>query len=194
MRFWESVLISLICALVLPVVFSTFWFFKVRDEKKLNMTGETIRTRPPKILSGFFLGFASIVLLGGISAIILFLVYYSEDILAIIILSAFTAVFSGLSFLGYLSVRFNYVILDDKGLIVFRLFQKKKYYLFEDISYVEGGNYNSYIDSIGAIVGYDENNKILFTINGLHIGASAVANRLREHGVKEKRNVQNKCN
>ena len=194
MRFWESVLISLICALVLPVVFSTFWFFKVRDEKKLNMTGETICTRPPKILSGFFLGFASIVLLGGISAIILFLVYYSEDILAIIILSAFTAIFSGLSFLGYLSVRFNYVILDDKGLIVFRLFQKKKYFLFEDISYVEGGNYNSYIDSIGAIVGYDENNKILFTINGLHIGASAVANRLREHGVKEKRNVQNKYN
>lgn len=39
---------------------------------------------------------------------------------------------------------------------------------------------------IGGLIGYDKNDSKIFAIEAVHIGASAVAQRLREHGVREK--------
>ena len=49
------ILTPLLISVILPVVFSLFWFFKIRGEKKIA-SENVIRTRPSKTLSGFFLG------------------------------------------------------------------------------------------------------------------------------------------
>lgn len=180
----ETFLISLLISVILPITFSLFWLFKVRGEKKI-LSQEVIRTRPPKVLSGFLLGFALIVLLVGIAAIIYCCIADSENTTAsmIITISVCVAVFSALGFFGYAYVRFNYVVADPEGILVYRLFRKKRYYRYEEI-----GCFQDTMDlgMMGGLVGYDKDNSKIFAIEAVHIGASAVAQRLREHGVLEK--------
>lgn len=35
MELWETILISVLIAIIIPAVFSVIWFFKARGEKKL---------------------------------------------------------------------------------------------------------------------------------------------------------------
>ncbi len=181
---WESILISLLIIVILPIAFSFFWFFKVRGEKKIS-SKEIIRTRPPKTLSGFFLGFALIVLFGGIAAIIYCCVTDSENTTAsvVIIISVCIVAFSALGFFGYAFIRFNYVVADAEGILAYRLFRKKRYYRYEEIGYFQD---TSNLGMMGGLIGYDKDNVKIFAIEAVHIGASAVAQRLREHGVQEK--------
>lgn len=62
-------------------------------------------------------------------------------------------------------------------------FGKKRYYRYEEI-----GCFQDTMDlgMMGGLVGYDKDNSKIFAIEAVHIGASAVAQRLREHGVLEK--------
>lgn len=184
MNILESILVTLLISLVVPATFSLFWFFKIRGEKKIS-SKDVIRTYPPKALSGFFLGFALVVLLGGLTVIIYCCFTDSENTTAtvVIVMSVFVAVFSALGFFGYAYVRFNYVVCDDEGITAYRLFRKKRYYKYEDIDcFKDTINLGMY----GGLIGYDKNNSKIFAIEAVHIGASAVAQRLREHGVKEK--------
>ena len=134
MGIWEMLLTPLLIAVIFPIVFSFFWFFKVRGEKKIS-SQEVIRTRPPKIVSGFFLGFALIVLFGGIAVIVYCCITDSENTTAsaIIAASVCIAVLSTLGFFGYAYARFNYVVSDAEGILVYRLFRKKRYYSYEEI-------------------------------------------------------------
>lgn len=185
MEFWESILTSLLIALVLPIVFAVFWFFKTRGEKNLPKDG-TIRTRPPKTLSGFFLGFALLVLCGGIVGIVYCCITDSENTTAftVIIVSVCIAVFSAIGFIGYALVRFNYVVADSEGILACRLFRKKRYYRYEEISSFQD---TSYAGMMGGLIGYDKDGKKIFAVEAVHIGASAVAQRLREYGVEERK-------
>lgn len=190
MEFWETLLISLLIVVILPIVFSFFWFFKVRGEKKIS-SQDVIRTRPPKVLSGFFLGFALFVLLGGIAALIYCCITDSEHttIPGVITLSVCIGAFSVLGFFSFAYVRFNYVVVDTAGVLVCRLFRKKRYYRYDEIdSFQDTTN----LGIMGGLIGYYKNNKKIFAIEAVHIGTSAVAQRLREHGVQEK--FQNQLN
>ena len=184
MGIWETLLTSLLIAVILPIVFSFFWFFKVRGEKKIS-SQEVIRTRPPKTVSGFFLGFALIVLFGGIAAIVYCCITDSENTTAsaVIVISVCIAVFSAIGFFGYAYVRFNYVVSDTEGILVYRLFRKKRYYRYEEIGCFQD---TTDLGMIGGLIGYNKNDSKIFAIEAVHIGASAVAQRLREHGVREK--------
>lgn len=130
----REALLPLLISIILPVVFSIFSFFKVRGEKNFS-SQEVIRTRPPKSLSGFFLGFALLVLLGGIAAIIYACIADSENttVSRVVVTSVFILVFSALGFFGYAFCRFNYVVADTKGIYAFRLFRKKRFYSYEEI-------------------------------------------------------------
>ena len=112
MDIWEA-LLPLLISIILPVVFSIFSFFKVRGEKNFS-SQEVIRTRPPKALSGFFLGFALLVLLGGIAAIIYGCVADSENttVSIVVVTSVFVSVFfvTGSSSVGFSSARFAVTI------------------------------------------------------------------------------------
>lgn len=184
MGIWETLLTPLLIAVILPIVFSFFWFFKVRGEKKIS-SQEVIRTRPPKIVSGFFLGFALIVLFGGIAVIVYCCITDSENTTAsaIIAASVCIAVLSVFGFFGYAYARFNYVVSDAEGILVYRLFRKKRYYSYEEIGCFQD---TTNLGMIGGLIGYDKNDSKIFAIEAVHIGASAVAQRLREHGVREK--------
>lgn len=184
MELLETLLVPLLIEIILSIVFSLFWFFKVRGEKQIS-SQEVIRTRPPKILSGFFLGFALLVLLGGIAAIIYCCITDSENTTAtsVIIISVFVAVFSAIGFFGYAFVRFNYVVADTEGILAYRLFRKKRYYRYDEIGYFQD---TINLGMMGGLIGYDKDNVKIFAIEAVHIGASAVAQLLREHGVQEK--------
>ena len=184
MEFWQEILTSLLIAIILPAVFAVFGIFKKRGEKKLPSEG-TIRTRPPKIVSGFFLGFSILVLVGGIALTVYCCITDSEHttVEALIIISVSIAAFSSLGFFGYVWVRFNYVVADDEGVLAYRLFRKTKYYRYEEIGYFHD---TTSFGAIGGLTGYDRNNKKIFAVEEMHIGVSAVVQRLREHGVEER--------
>ena len=188
MEIWETLLIALLIEIVLPVLFAIFGFFKHRGEKKI--TGqEVIRTRPPKVLSGFFLGFAVLVLLAGTAGIIYCSVTDAENttVSAVITISSIVAFFSAVGFFGYAYVRFNYVVADAEGIVAYRLFRKTRYYRYEEIAYFKD---TTHLGMAGGLIGYDVNNKKIFAIEAIHIGASAVVQRLRERGVQEKLQTQ----
>lgn len=178
------ILTPLLISVILPVVFSLFWFFKIRGEKKIK-SEDVIRTRPSKTLSGFFLGFALIALAGEAALIVYSCIADSEDVNVpmIVSVSIFVAVFSSLGLFGYAYIRFNYVVADAEGILAYRLFRKKRYYRYEEI-----GSFKDtiYLGLRGGLIGYDKNDKKIFAIEAIHIGSSAVARRLRERGVREK--------
>ena len=180
----EQLLTALLTSVILPVAFSFFWLSKVRGEKKIS-SKESIRTRPPKTLSGFFLGFALVSLLGGIAAIIYCCITDSENttVSIVIIISVCIAVFSAFGFFGYAFLRFNYVVANSEGIHIYRLFRKKRYYSYEDIAYFKD---STNLGIMGSLIGYDKNNSQIFIIDASQIGTSAVAQRLREHGVQDK--------
>lgn len=184
MDLWELTLTSLLLMIVLPAVYGIVWFVKTREEKKFTSEG-TIRTRTPKIVSVFFLGFALLVLCGGTAVIIYSCITNSENttVDVVVILSVLVAVFSGLGFFGYAWGRFNFVIADDEGLLACRLFLKKRYCRYEEIGYFYD---TTWLGFHGEVKIYDKDNIKICSIEALSIGATAVLQRLREHGVEEK--------
>lgn len=126
MNITETILTTVLITLILPVVFSLFWFFKLRSEKDIS-SDEVIRTRPPKMLSGFFLGFGLIVLLGGIGMIVYSCITDSENTTfgTVVMMSVFVALFSAIGFFAYAYYRFNYVVADTNGILVYRLSAKR---------------------------------------------------------------------
>lgn len=185
MEIWKAIVIALAIMVVSPILFTVFNLCKAREEKKLTFNEATIRTRPTKALSGFFLGFALLVLVGGIIGIIYCCIADAENTtpLSVAIISLCVAMFSLLGFFGYAWVRYNYVVADSEGIQSFRLFRKTRYYRYEEI--------DSFCDTVsmgarGSLIGYDKNNNMIFAIEAMHIGAAAVAQRLREHDVAEK--------
>ncbi len=165
--------------ILVPVSIWVIVYFRDRGDKKIS-SEEVIRTRSPKILSGIFLVFAIIMFLGGIATII-YSCINSEEIDIVIVITVFViiAVFFGLGFFGYAYARFNYVVADKEGIMAYRLFRKKKYYRYEDISYFKFG-------IMGDLVGYNYYDKKIFSIDPLFIGVSLVAECLREHEVHER--------
>lgn len=183
MNITETILTTVLITLILPVVFSLFWFFKLRSEKDIS-SDEVIRTRPPQMLSGFFLGFGLIVLLGGIGMIVYSCITDSENTTfgTVVMMSVFVALFSAIGFFAYAYYRFNYVVADTNGILVYRLFRKKRYYTYSEIgSFQDTTN----LGMLGGLKGYDKNNSQIFAIEAVHIGVSAVAERLREKGILE---------
>ena len=184
MGFWETVLTTVLIAIVVPSFFALILLLKSREEKKIKFEN-TVRTRPPKIISGFFLGFALLVLLGGVGMMIYCCITDAEHttVDTVIVASVCIALFSALGFFGYAYARFNYVVANDEGVLAYRLFRKSKFYRYEDI-----GSFQDTINlgMMGALTGYGKDGKKIFAIEAVHIGSSEVARLLREHGVSEK--------
>ncbi len=183
----EALIFALLIVIIVPIFFSIIVFFKTRGEKKIQ-SKDVVRTRPPKMISVFFLGFALIAFLGGTSAIIYCCIELSITALEAILMALCIAVFSSLGFFTYAYARFNYVVADNEGILVSRLFRKKRYYRYEEIGYFKDTTKNMGI--MGDLIGYSKDNVKIFTIDALSIGASTVAQRLREHGVKEERQIK----
>ncbi|MDE7395759.1 MAG: hypothetical protein K2M95_06550 [Clostridiales bacterium] len=99
-----------------------------------------------------------------------------------IILAVCVAAFSALAFFGYANIRFNYVVADAEGILACRLFRKKRYYRYEEIEYIHD---STSLGMMGGLIGYDKENKKIFAVDAIHIGAADVAQRLREHGVRQ---------
>lgn len=181
----STLITALLIIILVPACFSFLWFLKEKEEKKKPHNSDCIRTYPPKALTVLFLGFGIFMVLAGIAAVISIYVTDRENTTMqqyIIIVICFT-VLACIGFLGYIILRFNYVVTDANGVHVYRLFRKKKYYRYEEI----GCFLNKLEMGIaGGLICYDKNNKKIFSIEAVHIGSSDVAQQLRSHGVSEK--------
>ena len=183
MTFLRGVISSVAAMLLFAAVSSLFWSSKIRGEKNISSEG-VIRTRPPKALTGMYISILVFFVIGTLVPVVYLYVGNDKNanVTALIITAAISLILSILCFFGYAFVTFNYVISDDEGIHVYRLFRKEKYFRYEE--------FGSFKDTInlglkGELKGFDKNNKKIFAIEGLHIGASIVADRLRAHGVKE---------
>lgn len=171
--------------MVLIIIFSFLWASKIRGERKIG-DKQIICAHLSKTLSGFFLGFALFVLIGGIVGIIYKCITDIEYMIESSLLAdsiCIITVVSAIGFFGYAYFRFNYVVANVDGIIVCRLFRKKKFYFYEEIAYFKD---TLSMGMIGSLIGYNKNGKKIFAIEGLYIGSSAIAQQLREHGVQEK--------
>ena len=167
----------IIIPIAITIVFSIFWRNKITAEKKLS-NENTIRTRPPKILSVFFLGIALVAVCGGIILCII-----NKDnktnLLSIILL---ICMFAFLGFFGYAWVRFNYVVIDGDNIMVYRLFQKKKLYCFDEIAFFKD---TTHLGISGGLICYNKDKKKVFSVEAIHIGVSLIIHRLREKNIVE---------
>ena len=184
MNFLRGVISSVVAMLLLAAVSLLFLSSKKRGEKNISSEG-VIRTRPPKALTGMYIAILVFFVIGALVPVVYLYVGNDKNanVTALIITAAISLIFSILCFFGYAFTTFNYVISDDEGIHVYRLFRKVKYFSYEE--------FGAFKDTInlglkGELTGYDKNNKKIFSIEGLHIGASIIADRLRAHGVKEK--------
>ena len=183
MDFVEGLVIAALVALIVPISFTIFWACKKRGEKRIK-NKEVIRTRPPLLLTGFLLGFALLVFFGGTGGLIYCCLTDDATTVGIIILfSVGIAIFTALGLVGYVLVRFNYVVADNEGIAVYRAFRKKRYYRYEEIGSFEDSTSRG---MLGGLKGYDKENKVIFSVEAVHIGVAAVIQKMREHGVIEK--------
>ncbi|MBO7344445.1 MAG: hypothetical protein J6U92_00705 [Clostridia bacterium] len=163
--------------IAISIVFSLLWRTKTNAEKK--MPNESfIRTRPPKILTGFFLGFAIAGTCGGI---VLGIINRdnTENLIGIILSFSIIAI---IGFFGYMWVRFNYVVIDGDNIIVYRLFQKNKLYSFDEVAFFKD---TTHMGIQGGLICYDKNKKKLFSVEAIHIGVSLIIQRLREKNIAQ---------
>ena len=171
---------------VLTVAFSVFCVFKTREEKELP-TGEYAQTHISKALSVFLLVLVALSFCVGIVVIIYFGTTYIDNDATPIIVSAFVVgavLFSALCFFYYAYARFNCVVAYDEGVLVCRLFKKKRFYRYEEIGY-----FKDVLDmpKTGHLAGWDKDGKKIFVIGCDLLGAKGVALMLRAHGVQEKK-------
>ena len=172
--------------LFIIVFFAVLFALKARGEKKLKDEG-AIRTRNPKMLQGFFLGFAILVFFGGAAGLIYCAITDAEHTTATVVavLALCVVVFSAIGLFGFLLVHCNYVISTDEGIEAHRLFQKTKFYRYEEILYFQD---STSLGMMGGLIGYGANGKKIFAVEAAAIGVNRVADRLREHNVHEKNN------
>ncbi len=160
--------------IAITIVFSILWNSKIREEKKL-LNEKTIRTRSPKAISGFFLTILILACLGGIATVI-FAQPKNKSSLFILV-----GIFAIPSLIGYLYGRFTYLVVDDKGVMVYRLFGKNKYFSFEEICYLKDTTDKG---MHGELICYNKEKKKIFSVEAIQIGVVHVIERLRENGVQ----------
>ena len=161
--------------LMIALFSSISLFFRNRADKK-EVNSDVIRTRIPKVVYGLYY-FAGILFLA-IGIVMCFLTEGKTLLLGLVVCW-------GLSFLalfGILWSRYNYVVVDDQGVTVYKLFCKAQWFSFSQIRFIK----DTTVDvRTGSLKGYDENRKKLFSIDAMSVGVKAIAERLRSRGAKD---------
>lgn len=168
--------------LILSVGGSVAFALITRGDKKLKGK-EIIRTRAPKTLQSFFLGFAILIFFGGAAGCI-YCVITDESMTAgsVAIFVICTLLFAAIGLFGFLYISLNYVVSTDEGIEAHRLFRKTKFYRYEEIAYFKD---TINLGMMGGLEGFDGGKKKIFAVEAMHIGVKVVADRLREKGVRQ---------
>ena len=188
MRFLETVIATLIIVLcVFFMAFRALCFIPQKDNKQRVNGG--VRTRPTKFQTGFFIGFGIFALLVGAAlTVCIFLTggqHFTPLVISLIWVCA--AVISCLCFFACVSMHLNYLFADENGVLVHRLFGKKKFYRYGEIGAFKDTTSDSFGGSVsGSLTGYGLNGKKIFSAEAILTGTAEVVRLLREHGVAEK--------
>lgn len=167
------------------VFFAVLFALKARGDKKLSREG-AIRTRNPKLVQGFFLGFAFLIFFGGAAGCIYCAIADAENTTAttVAVFVVCIVIFSAFGLFGFLYAHLSYVISTDEGIEAHRLFRKTKFYRYDEILYFHD---TTSLGMMGGLTGYGANGKKIFAVEAMSIGVNMVAERLREHNVHERK-------
>lgn len=164
-------------AVILPLVFQLFYFLKSREEKKCGVD-KLNRTRAPKALLGFFLGFAIIFIIVMVVAAA-FMIKDKESVSAIIAVVFVFALCSAIGFFGFIWSRFRYEIIEDDGITVVRFNKRRKVYF-------SGIKYYKFTDGIaGGLIAYDKYGVVIFSAEAINVGSHKLVSAMRNNFVTE---------
>lgn len=166
--------------IAMSLTIGLIYYGQSRAEKRLPLEGE-IRTRPSFFLKAFFLGFGIVFFAVGVGVSVMLSIKDDVDTGQIIAVGTIFPAMSLVGFFGYAYVRFNYVVSADEGIVAHRLLRKTKFYRYDEVSAFKD---TVSLGMYGGLVGYGVNGKKIFAIEAVSIGAKAVADRLREKGVR----------
>ncbi len=175
------ILMFLLIPIAVQLFFSLTLCLKKREEKRINTENE-IRTKPPKVVSIFFLGFAIISSVGLILACIFSEGLEEIELVCIILICSLFLLLGGF---GYLWVAFNYVIAKEDEIVVFKLFGKTKTYKYSEIGYFID---QTDLGMAGALICYDKNLKKIFMVEAISLGVGLVVQKLKDKNVIENMN------
>ena len=173
----SSIIPIIVATVIVPFLLGLFGFTKHKEnEKLLNKKRESVRTRPPILLSVFCFLVVAFFLMFCIGACL-----SSDDakyrLTSIIVCGSF--ILAALSLDAF--IRFNHAIADDEKIIVCRLFRKKKCYYYHEITYFKDSN----CIMVDDLICYDSDRKKIFTVQTIQAGVPLVVQKLRQHEVKE---------
>ena len=173
----ENVLTGIAISIVLPIVYSLFFAFKEKEEKKVSYGSEFIVKTTKGILI-FFLVWMIICILGMIGIVILLIAIEEPNETQMFWMAeAIIGAFFLLGALGFSLCKYNYLIVKKDGIIVYKMFKKAKTIRYSDITYI-----NDYSYGFGEVSGFDSDGIPLFAVDHYHIGAEKLASLLRSKG------------
>lgn len=169
---------------ILESICSAVFFALVEREEKRALRERILRTCAGKLMRGIFFGIAVFVFFAGTAAIIYCLFFSGENttVQAVAYVEMVLFLISASALCFFLYITFTYVVSTDEGIEAHRLFRKRKFYRYEEISVF---NYKTPKGS-DKLIGYDADGKVIFKVSeSTHIGVQALADRLREKGVRQ---------
>ncbi len=171
-------LATIIRAICMPLIFiftfSLFGYFAKREEKRLSKEGE-FKVKASKSVAIFFIVFIVGAFIGIIITIILMrkqpLAFWSITTLLILVIV--------LSIPALLEVAFNYLIANDKYIIVKKFFSKPRKIKYEDIMYYAYKSYFSKSNNVSRDTYYiDKNANKLFTVSFFDVGVNELNKKI----------------
>ena len=180
--FITSIVTTVAIAIIIPIVFNVFYFFKLREEKKHKYDKEAIvRTYAPKVYRLFFLVVAIILFVATVAGAII-LIVNREGLYVILVVVIVGSLFTLLGLFGYLITALNYEIIDNDKIIVVRCFTKRR---IVDIGSISCYKFNP--GFLGGLVAFDKNGISLFESSGYNVNIEKIVQKLDENFIPKAR-------
>jgi hypothetical protein len=168
----EEILTSIALLIVLPIVYGLFYRLKEAEEKRITYDSVFTVKMNKGILAFFFIWmvicFAAMVLV-----LFLFAKEAPNRISAFWVSECVCFAFFTAGAIGFLMGKFNYLVVDNEGIIIKKLFQKPRMIQYSDISYIY------HFDGVSC---YDADGIPLLSADHFHVGADRLYAFLQEKG------------
>lgn len=170
--FLETVIISVLTSVAIPLVFYLFEKARKQEEKCLS-DSKNFKVQITKSVRIFFLCFWLVIL-----AIMLLILATDIHITELLIIEGLIGAFSLLPAFGYLNARFNYFIVSEENIVHVRMFGKNKIIKYSDIFYIQ---YYCKGDSLAV---YSKYGIPLITIDRIFVGIEKLTDLLEEKCIR----------
>ena len=168
----EEILTSIALLIVLPIVYGLFYRLKDAEEKRITYDS-VFTVKMSKGILAFFFIWMVICFAGMILVLFLFAKESPNRISAFWVSESVCFAFFMAGAIGFLNGKFHYLVVNNEGIIINKLFQKPQLIQYSDITYI----YN-----FGGVSCYDADGIPLLSADHFHVGADRLYAFLQEKG------------